>query len=177
MAETCAPCGRFEIDLNSIEHNKCRTCGFLKSAHAPLPMLASPELRRKLSKRDSINESIDAHDGDSAATRRGDVRPRRLAMPCGNFRRDLSGLSFDSCVCGYPKSDHENKELTSGASRELREKLRGASLRDFDADNEVFIQRAPNLQFDGNDSDDEAEVSLFCGGPAPSMLTCNGFFS
>lgn len=178
-SEPCAPCGSFALDLAAeIGHTTCRRCGFPKRAHGPPATLQSPELRRKLSKRESINGAVELHDGDDLRERlRGDVHRGGAPRPCRNFRRDLSGRSYDSCVCGWAQGDHGAKEPTRGASSELRDALRGTSRRSFDEANDCFVSvKIPaDAPAHGDDSDDDAEAAFFCGGPAAGSFACSGF--
>lgn len=100
-----APCGRFELAVDAAGYNVCRHCGSRKADHERRPSLRSPELSMKLSRRESMNEALDPYDADTRERiARGEART--LREPCARFRRDLSGQTFDSCVCGRSKSDH-----------------------------------------------------------------------
>ena len=108
---------------------------------------------------------------------RSDVDRGGAPRPCRNFRRDLSGRSYDSCVCGWAQGDHGAKEPTRGASSELRDALRGTSRRSFDEANDCFVSvKIPaDAPAHGDDSDDDAEAAFFCGGPAAGSFACSGF--
>lgn len=134
-----------------------------------------------------MNESLEVHDNDLTAV---DVlrRGRDLEwvnMPCRKFRRDLSGKSFDSCVCGRSKAEHDRKELTRGASEELTSKLNArspprTSTREKKTPMTQDYPEGPFVTYDGgsgdDDDDDQEHDFLFCGSPAP-LLSCSGFFT
>lgn len=105
-----APCEQFSLDVEATTFNICINCGAPRAAHIDFSR-ATDELKGKLGKRDVINNGADVR-GASSASR-----------ACGNFRRDLSGATFDACVCGFPKSQHLVKALTHGAGDELARKL------------------------------------------------------
>mmetsp|Transcript_18730 Transcript_18730/g.28239 ORF Transcript_18730/g.28239 Transcript_18730/m.28239 type:complete len:152 (-) Transcript_18730:2479-2934(-) len=90
------PCGNFELDVAATTFNICKNCHLPKAAHINFSR-ASTELKGKLDKRDEINKSrrIVQEEGSKC---------------CNNFRRDLSGTTFDMCVCGFIKSDHVKKK-------------------------------------------------------------------
>mmetsp|Transcript_19309 Transcript_19309/g.60747 ORF Transcript_19309/g.60747 Transcript_19309/m.60747 type:complete len:147 (-) Transcript_19309:49-489(-) len=101
-------CDNFVLDVAATTFNICKNCGAAKAKHVNF-CRATDELKGKLDKRDAINSTQSSHNVLEAA--------------CGNFRRDLSGATFDACVCGFPKSAHVIKALTHGAGNELAMKL------------------------------------------------------
>jgi len=105
---TPAPCLGFELDVEATTFNICKHCGLARAVHSDFSR-ASEELKGKLAKRDGKNSPREA------ATKSREC--------CSAFRRDLAGTSFDTCVCGFPKSAHEIKGHTYGAGKELERKL------------------------------------------------------
>jgi len=113
-------CEAFELDVAATTFNICKRCKLPKADHVNFNR-ASAELKCKLARRDQINSPT--------------TTKRKGSVCCSNFRRDLSGNSFDTCVCGFPKSAHEVKPLTTGAGEELERKLaRTASAQRDDVD-------------------------------------------
>ena len=146
----------------------------------------------KLSRRESMNESLEPHDsGDASKNARGEAAPVSAAA-CARFRRDLSGKTFDSCVCGFAKRDHDAKEPTRGASEELTAKLRGVAspLRRSAGGAASSSPPPPLLTLEDpaaaafppspveDDSDGEGTEIYFCGRPAmlPCAPACSGLW-
>mmetsp|Transcript_20052 Transcript_20052/g.25941 ORF Transcript_20052/g.25941 Transcript_20052/m.25941 type:complete len:543 (+) Transcript_20052:80-1708(+) len=101
-------CTKFELDVDATTFNTCKNCGLPKISHNSYSR-ASEELKCKLVTRKS--ESIIE-------------RPKsEVNECCDNFTRDLTGTSFDTCICGFSKSAHENKMNWNGANDELASKL------------------------------------------------------
>mmetsp|Transcript_11102 Transcript_11102/g.13868 ORF Transcript_11102/g.13868 Transcript_11102/m.13868 type:complete len:201 (+) Transcript_11102:167-769(+) len=86
--------------------NICKICQRPKIEHVQFS-ITSDELKSKLTKRNQ----------------KGKKERTTSTICCEKFQRDLSGNSFDTCVCGFPKSAHVKKEITSGANFELTKKL------------------------------------------------------
>ena len=101
------PCDKFELDLDAATFNMCKRCQLPKSKHVSFNR-QSNELKCKLVKRDAKMTPL---------------AKQQSTECCDNFRRDLSGTTFDTCVCGFPKTAHEIKPLTTGAGKELKRKL------------------------------------------------------
>lgn len=102
-------CGNFCLDVEASTFNICKNCGAPKREHVKF-CRATDELRGKLDKREMINTSSSTVSASSE-------------VACSRFRRDLSGTTFDMCICGFQKKAHEIKALTHGAGDELAKKL------------------------------------------------------
>ncbi|KAK7242805.1 hypothetical protein SO694_00015252 [Aureococcus anophagefferens] len=180
-SEPCAPCGSFALDLAAeIGHTTCRRCGFPKRAHGPPATLQSPELRRKLSKRESINGAVRAarrRRPPRAAPRRRRARRGAAALPQLPPRPERAELRLVRLRLG-PGRPRRQGARRARASSELRDALRGTSRRSFDEANDCFVSvKIPaDAPAHGDDSDDDdAEAAFFCGGPAAGSFACSGF--
>lgn len=114
-------CDNFVLDVQATTFNVCKNCGQARAAHVDFSR-ASDELKGKLVKREATMRTSPTV-CSTASVAAG-------SKACENFRRDLSGASFDSCVCGFPKTAHETKALTHGAGAELTRKLTKSKVTD-----------------------------------------------
>lgn len=124
------PCKVYRVDVSAANFGDCK-CGFPKDAHVEKDMNNAAKALKKLRSTQSAKDNF---------------RPR-TGKPCNNYKVDMTAEVFGTCLCGFAKEDHIEKEENHAAQalRKLKEK-------------NALVNKANDLKAEG--ADDEAEKIL-----------------
>lgn len=87
------PCKLYRIDVTAQRFGDCK-CGFPKDAHVEKDMNNAAKALKKLRSTQSAKDNFRA----------------RTGKPCDNYKVDTTAENFGTCLCGFPKDDHVEKE-------------------------------------------------------------------
>ena len=112
------PCDTFEADIYA-EFGMC-TCGHPKKDHN---LGAAKTPLYKVGSKTVIQTPIHEVVSGNQSEQRTPV-VFHSAEPCSNYRLDMKALTFGTCVCGHPKSEHKQQERSS--SNRFKEMAKGS---------------------------------------------------